>query len=125
MVSPNRKGYLCGAYSKHGRIACFHHFVSEIQIIEVILFRLNKAAEHLQNEDLNSERSIQTTDTIKQLHKGITEVEQSLLEITTKKRKYLELLSEDVLTHLEYREAMDSLHEETMHLNIKKSELNR
>lgn len=121
----NRKGYLCGSYSKHGRIACSHHFVREVHLEEVILTRLNKAAERLKNVDHNSERSVLTTETLKQLHKSIKEVEQSLLEITTKKRKYLTLLSEDVLTHPEYREAMDSLHEATLHLNIKRSELNR
>jgi len=121
----NRKGYICGSYSKHGRIACSHHYVNEDKLNIRILEDLNRAAQRIQHTNDMEDLDKETLHQSKSIKNKLEKLDSALESITMKKRKYLELLSSAVLAHHEYREAMNDLYLQSEELSVKKSELNR
>ncbi|WP_226670738.1 recombinase family protein [Metabacillus litoralis] len=119
----NRCGYICGRYARHGKSACTQRNVKEKYIEEHILNDIKEAASKVNQEQLleKMESSIakknhQVSITIKQLDSKISDIE-------SKKKRYLEMLAENLITHKEYRDAANDSDEQIKILKIKRSEL--
>ncbi|SES10166.1 recombinase family protein [Salipaludibacillus aurantiacus] len=119
----NRAGYICGGYARHGNIACTTHTIKEQTLVERILSDI-KEIHHLITDEsqlskLKSERKAQKTQSQVQ----VTKISKTIQSLKSKKKRYIDLLAENVITENDYREISTELEVKIKHQEKKRSEL--
>ncbi|TMW71158.1 recombinase family protein [Alteribacter natronophilus] len=119
----NRAGYICGSYGRHGKVACTSHAVKEDVLIKKVLLDIKKAHEFvLDQEYLNKIR--QGEEERREANKSaMTGVLEELETLKNKRKKYIEMLADDIISHSEYREVSDEAEFRVKELKRKQLEL--
>lgn len=117
----NRDGYICGKYAKHGKKACTANTVKEKALKELVLSDIKKFTKKINNKQFTF--SSNTFNADESLSYEIQEIENRIKNIQRKKKRYLEMLAEYLITHQEYRDSANDFNEQMKQLELKKSEL--
>ncbi|MGP4074082.1 recombinase family protein [Piscibacillus sp. B03] len=117
------QGYICGSYAKHGLIACTGRPIKEERLKDIVLNDIKQIQLNLNDEEFldglkNKLKAKEDKDNsvLKKLNKQIN-------DITSKRKHYIQLLSDEIITSGEYREIMDDLQVKLNKLKLKKSEI--
>ncbi|MCL9638305.1 recombinase family protein [Bacillus zanthoxyli] len=117
----NRDGYICGKYAKHGKKACTANTVKEKALKELILRDIKKFTKKINDKQFSFKSN--TFNGYENLAHEIEEIETYVQNIQQKKKRYLEMLAEYLITHQEYRDSANDFNEQINELELKKSEL--
>jgi site-specific DNA recombinase len=118
----NREGYICGKYARHGAIACTHRTINEQSLKSKILADISKMETLINQPNFLDEVTKKSKKNINNAKKSIDNINQEISKLKMKKKRYMELLVEDILTHEEYRDTANTLQEEIILLKGKRSE---
>jgi site-specific DNA recombinase len=119
----NRKGYICGAYARHGSKACSSHAVKEDFLKRTILSDIKMWVDQIDKEEYVKELEAKSKKSQHQLQKQLDKLTNDIDTLKKRKRKYVTLLADELITQKEYREMVDANNEELDELVIKKNEL--
>lgn len=119
----NRKGYICGAYARHGSKACSSHTVKEEFLIRTILSDIKMWVDQIDKEEYVKELEAKSNKSKHQLQKQLDKLTKEIDTMKKRKRKYVTLLADELITQNEYREMVDANNTELDELVTKKNEL--
>lgn len=119
----NRRGYICGYYARHGKIACSQRTIKEEDLKELILEDLNKMTQVVNDTGYLNRLSTESQNKQKKLSLSLGKIDDEITTSKSKKNRYLELLADKQITHEEYRDVSDMHQERINALNLKRSEL--
>lgn len=96
----NRQGYICGAYAKHGKVACTHHAIREDHLIAIIKKDL-KTYLSVDYDKLKLEQKIAKTS--KKIDNNIQKLHETIENLTLKNKKYLDSLIDGYISESDYQ----------------------
>jgi len=119
----NRLGYICGSYARHGNIACTNHSIPEKELEQVILKDI-----HWMYNKVSDKKFLSSVKALEKKRVHVSQKKLSLLdaEITSlkvKRRRYIEMLADNLISHDEYRDILSSKEAKVNELNETRSEL--
>ncbi|MGJ9384973.1 recombinase family protein [Salipaludibacillus sp. CF4.18] len=118
----NRDGYICGRYSKHGKGACTHHAIKEKDLNHIFLSDMEQKIDKISDDLALNKLDLQAKKKQKQYHQHLKIVDEKIVGLKSKKRRYLDLLANDLIFHDDYREVANIAQEEIEKLIIKRSD---
>ncbi|WP_265416823.1 recombinase zinc beta ribbon domain-containing protein [Alkalihalobacillus deserti] len=119
----NRKGYICGNYARHGKKACSSHSIKEDLLKDTILTDIKMLVNEIFQEEYVKQLEAQTKKSKQNLQKQLDKIEKQVNLIKGQKRKYINMLAEEIITQKEYREIVDANNIEIKELVKKKTDL--
>lgn len=119
----NRAGYICGAYARHGSKACSSHAVKEDFLIRTILSDIKMWVDQIDKEAYVKELEAKSIKSKLQLQKQIDKLTKEIDTLKKRKKNFVNLLADELLTHEEYRENVEATNTEINELVLKKTEL--
>ncbi|MEL3972044.1 recombinase family protein [Rossellomorea oryzaecorticis] len=119
----NRQGYICGRYSRHGKSACTHRAIKEELLKERVLQDVKIANRKVDKNKLLENQKKEAVQKNNEIRDKIKQIDVEVKEIESKKKRFLDMFADNLITHGEYRSAADDLVEKANQLNIKRSEL--
>ncbi|MCT8139968.1 recombinase family protein [Anaerobacillus sp. CMMVII] len=120
----NRDGYICGRYARYGKNACCQRTIKEKHLQSLILADVTKMSLLVNSDSFIKDFNATSEEAKKRAQKDLLKIDKNVEELKLKKKRYLELLAADAITHEEYRDAADATQEELKILSLKRSELN-
>lgn len=118
----NRKGYVCGRYARHGKIACTQRTVKEQKLKNIIINDIQQVANLINNPEKLKDIITKEKENININNKQLSILERESSRLKARKKKYLELLADELISHDEYRESADELQKSITAIDVKKSE---
>jgi DNA invertase Pin-like site-specific DNA recombinase/ssDNA-binding Zn-finger/Zn-ribbon topoisomerase 1 len=119
----NRKGYVCGNYARHGKKACSSHSIKEDVLTDTVLTDIEKLVKEIHQEQYVKQLEAQSKKSKQSLQKQLDKVEKQVNIIKGRKRKYINMLAEEIITQEEYREIVEANNIEIKELVEKKTDL--
>jgi len=103
----NRKGYVCGNYARHGKKACSHHAIREKFLIDTISADIQELVEHINKDHYLKQLENESTKSKQSLQRQIVKLDKQIDSIKDRKRKYINLLAEEIISKEDYRESVE------------------
>ncbi|CAM4342554.1 recombinase family protein [Paenibacillus alkaliterrae] len=119
----NRAGYICGSYARHGSKACSNHAVKEEFLIRTILSDIKMWLDQIDKEAYVKELEAKSIKSKLQLQKQLEKLTKDIDTLKKRKKNFVNLLADELLTHEEYRENVEATNTEINELVLKKTEL--
>ncbi|GGM28974.1 hypothetical protein GCM10011351_13760 [Paraliobacillus quinghaiensis] len=119
----NRLGYICGNYARHGNIACTNHAISEKELEQVILNDIDWMYNKISDKKFLSDVKALEKKRVHSNQKELNLIDDEINSIKVKKRRYIEMLADNLISHGEYRDILSSKEAKVNELNEKRSEL--
>ncbi len=119
----NRKDYVCGNYARHGKKACSSHSIKEDLLKDTVLTDIQKLVKEIYQEQYVKQIEAQSKKSKQSLQKQLDKVEKQVNIIKGRKRKYITMLAEEIITQEEYREIVEANNIEIKALVEKKTDL--
>lgn len=119
----NRNGYICGAYARHGSKACSSHTVKEVFLTKTILSDIKMWVDQIDKDEYVRELEGKSKRFKLQLQKQLDKLTKDIDTLKKRKREFINLLADELITQKEYREIVDTSNTELDELVIKKNEL--
>ncbi|NYE09598.1 vacuolar-type H+-ATPase subunit I/STV1 [Bacillus niacini] len=119
----NRKGYICGNYARYGKKACSSHCIEEDILKDTILTDIQDFVKQIDKEQYLKQLEAQTKKSKQNLRKQLEKLEKQIDLIKSRKRKYINMLAEEIISHVDYRENVEANNIEMAELVEKKNEL--
>ncbi|ART78516.1 recombinase family protein [Sutcliffiella horikoshii] len=119
----NRKGYICGNYARHGKKACSSHLISEESLKVTILSDIQAIVKQIDKEPYMKKVEAQSKKAKQNMEKQLVKIDKQLDIIKGRKRKYINMLAEEIISHEDYRESVEFNNIEKNKLVEKKNEL--
>ena len=119
----NRKGYICGSYARHGKKACSNHVIREDLLKNTVLTDIQELVKQIDKEQYLKKLEAQSKKSKQSLQKQLEKIDKQLEIIKGRKRKYINMLAEEIITQEEYRENVEANNIEINELAKKKNEL--
>lgn len=119
----NRKGYICGNYARHGKRACSSHCIEEDLLKDTILTDIQEFVNQIDKEQYLKQLEAQTKKFKQNLQKQLSKFDKQIDLIKSRKRKYINMLAEEIISHEDYRENVEANNIELAELVEKKNEL--
>jgi site-specific DNA recombinase len=119
----NRKGYICGNYARHGNKACSNHFIKEDLIKDTILNDIQQLVKQIDKEQYVKQLEAQTKKFKQSLIKKLEKIEKQMDIIKGRKRKYINMLAEEIISNQDYLENVEANNIEINELVEKKNDL--
>ncbi|RCW65789.1 DNA invertase Pin-like site-specific DNA recombinase [Saliterribacillus persicus] len=120
----NRKGYICGNYAKNGNLACSHHAIKETAIKKVILENIQSFSIFIKEPEIVLKLKQNDITQIEYSQSALIKLEEKIAAIKSKKRKYIDLLADNIISLDDYHDMMNAVKNDQIALEIEKSELN-
>lgn len=99
----NRKGYMCGNYYKHCKIACSQHKVVEKELEEVILSDIKHLVKNIEYDDVLNKYKNKIKKNQKSIDTKFKKLETQKQVLEKKKSQSLDLLLENIITKNDYQ----------------------
>lgn len=119
----NRKGYICGGYGRHGSKKCSHHVIKEVELKTIILHDLKQFANEVNKQGLVKKLETQALKIEKQTIKKLMSIDKDIERLKEKKKKYLDLLADEIISKDDYQTAIEDTNNEMKMLTAQKMEL--
>jgi site-specific DNA recombinase len=119
----NREGYICGSYARYGKKACSNHVIREDLLKITVLTDIQELVKQIDKEQYLKKLEVQSKKSIKSVQKQLEKIDKQLEIIKGRKRKYINMLAEEIITHEEYRENVEANNIEINDLAEKKNDL--
>lgn len=119
----NRKGYICGNYARYGKRACSSHCIEEDLLKDTILTDIQDFVKQIDKEQYLKQLEAQTKKSKQNLRKQLEKLEKQIELIKSRKRKYINMLAEEIISHADFRENVEANNIEMAELVEKKNEL--
>ncbi|OIJ16541.1 recombinase family protein [Anaerobacillus alkalidiazotrophicus] len=119
----NRKGYICGNYARYGKKACSGHLIKEDSLIDTVLTDIQELVKQIDKEQYLKKLEAQSKKAKHSLQKQLEKIDKQLDIINGRKRKYINMLAEDIITQEEYRENVEANKIEINELEVWKNNL--
>jgi site-specific DNA recombinase len=119
----NRKGYICGNYARHGKKACSSHLIKEDLLIDTVLTDIQELVKQIDKEQYLKKLEAQSKKSKQSLQKQLVKLDKQIDIIKGRKRKYINMLAEEIITQEEYREIVEANNIEINELAEKKNSL--
>lgn len=119
----NRAGYICGKYARYGKKACTNHAVKEEVLINTILYDIKKLVEELNKEEYVKQLELKAKNSTSNFQKQLDKLNKQIEVLKKRKRKYINLLADEHISHDEYRENVEVNNIEIDKLVQEKNEL--
>ncbi|MEH7154714.1 recombinase family protein [Neobacillus drentensis] len=119
----NREGYICGSYARYGKKACSNHVIREDLLKITVLTDIQELLKQIDKEQYLKKLEAQSKKSKQSLQKQLEQIDKQLEIIKGRKRKYINLLAEEIITQEEYRENVEANNIEINELAKKKNEL--
>ncbi|CAK7050548.1 recombinase family protein [Tissierella sp.] len=119
----NVKGYNCGKYIKHGKIACVPHIVKENDLKEVILEDIRQISSKLNSDKILNKFKTKIEKNEKGNKDKIKKIDVEIEILEKRKNALLDNLLDETITKTIYKNKAKELENEINNLEIKKSEL--
>ncbi|MEH7237899.1 recombinase family protein [Bacillus sp. JJ1562] len=119
----NRKGYVCGNYARHGKKACSHHSIKEKLLIDTISADIKELVDHIDKDQYVKQLENESTKSKQNLQKQLGKLDKQINSVRDRKRKYINLLAEEIITKEDYRESVEANNNEIKNLVDKKNDL--
>lgn len=100
----NRKGYVCGSYARHGKKACSSHSIKEDILKDTVLTDIQNLVKKISQEQYVKQLEAQSKKSKQILQKQLDKIEKQVNIIKGQKRKYINMLAEEIITQEEYHE---------------------
>ncbi|MEH7253305.1 recombinase family protein [Neobacillus niacini] len=115
----NRKGYICGNYARYDKKAWSSHCIEEDILKDTILTDIQDFVKQIDKEQYLKQLEAQTKKSKQNLRKQLGKLEKQI----SRKRKYINMLAEEIISHVDYRENVEANNIEMAELVEKKNEL--
>ncbi|WP_096187054.1 recombinase family protein [Evansella halocellulosilytica] len=119
----NRKGYICGNYARHGSKACTHHAVKEKVLKNTILSDINTLVNKIDKEHYIKQLEVKSKKSKVSIQKQINKVTKQIEILRNRKRKFVNMLADELITHEDYRDNVEANNIEINDLVMKQSKL--
>lgn len=119
----NRKGYVCGAYNKHGGKACSDHMVREDVLSNKILNDINQAIKYVDKDNFFSDFKDTISKYISDSRAKLKYLENRMVTLSKRKNKALSLFIDNKITQENYNLFIDDIDLKIQKINIQKKEL--
>jgi site-specific DNA recombinase len=119
----NRRGYVCGNYAHHGKKACSHHAIKEKLLIDIISADIQDLVDHIDKNQYLKQLDNESTKLKQNLQKQLEKLDKQINSVKERKRKYINLLAEDIISKENYRESVEANNIEINNLVEKKNDL--
>jgi site-specific DNA recombinase len=119
----NRSGYICGSYARHGKKACTSHAIKEDVLKETILNDIKSLAQQIDKEQYIKKMERKSKSTKSENQKKINSINQKIDVLKNRKRKFIDLLADGIITHDDYHESVEAANKELNELMKQKNEL--
>ncbi|MFJ7727315.1 recombinase family protein [Neobacillus sp. NPDC097160] len=119
----NREGYICGSYARHGKKACSNHLIKENLLKDTVLTDIQKLVKQIDKKQYLNKLEAQSKKSKQNIQKRLEKLDKKLEIIKGRKRKYINMLAEEIITQEEYRENIEANNTEINELVEKKNNL--
>ncbi|MEH7272247.1 recombinase zinc beta ribbon domain-containing protein [Neobacillus vireti] len=119
----NRKGYICGKYARYGKRACSSHYIEEDLLKDTFLTDIQDFVKQIEKEQYLKQLGVQTKKSKQNLQKQLEKLEKQIDLIKSRKRKYINMLAEEIISQEEYRENVEANNTEINELVKKRNVL--
>lgn len=118
----NRKGYICGSYARHGKKACTAHTIKEKFLKETILYDIKTLVKQIDKEQYIKKMERKSKSSKSNSQKKLQRIDNQIDVLKKRKRNYIDLLADGVITNEEYREIIEANNEELTELIKQKND---
>ncbi|WAA12619.1 recombinase family protein [Fervidibacillus halotolerans] len=119
----NRRGYICGSYARHGKKTCTAHTIKEDFLKETILDDIQTLIQQVDKEKYIKKMERKSKSTKSHSQKKINKINKQMDVLKNRKRKFINLLADGIITHEEYQESIEATNKELTELIEQKNEL--
>lgn len=119
----NRDGYICGAYARHGKKACTVHTIKEDFLKETILNDIKSLIHQIDKEQYIKKMERKSKSTKSDSQKKINKINKQMDVLKNRKRKFINLLADGIITNEEYQESIEATNKDLTELMEQKNEL--
>ncbi|MDL0420803.1 recombinase family protein [Caldibacillus thermoamylovorans] len=119
----NRDGYICGAYARHGKKACTAHTIKEDFLKETILNDIKSLIHQIDKEQYIKKMERKSKSTKSDSQKKINKINKQMDVLKNRKRKFINLLADGIITNEEYQESIEATNKDLTELMEQKNEL--
>jgi site-specific DNA recombinase len=109
--------------ARHGKRACSSHCIKEDLLKDIILTDIKEFLKQIDKELYLKQLEAQTNKSKQNLRKQLDKLEKQIDLIKSRKRKYINMLAEEIISHADYRENVEANNIEMAELVEKKNEL--
>lgn len=121
----NRKGYICGGYAKHGKIACTQHVIKEDELKRIILEDIRKMATNIDHTELLKTMKSKFEKLEKENIKKLKKIEEQIKVLINRKRNYINLLADNIISKSDYDDMVKDNQKKLEDLKLKKLEIEK
>lgn len=121
----NRKGYVCGNYYKHGKIACSQHKIVEKELEKAILNDIRNFAKTIVDNDILDTYRKKVAKNKKSINNKIKKIDVKKKTLEKRKSSALDLLLDEVISQDIYNSKIDEIDNDLLQLEKEKFELNK
>lgn len=118
----NRDGYICGSYARHGKKACTAHTVKENILKETILADIKMLIQQIDKEQYMKELEKKSRESKNGIQKKIDKIDKQIEVQKNRKRKYINLLADELITYDDYQDSIALNNKDLTELVEKKNE---
>jgi hypothetical protein len=97
---------LCGSYARHGKKACTAHTIKEDFLKETILDDIQTLIQQVDKEKYIKKMARKSKSTKSDSQKKINKINKQIDVLQNRKRRFINLLADGIITHEEYQESM-------------------
>ncbi|UOQ44072.1 recombinase family protein [Halobacillus salinarum] len=119
----NRKGYICGSYGRYGKKACSSHSVKEDILKRTIITDIKKHMEDINKEEYVKQLELQNKKSRSDAEKQITKLDRQIDTLRKRKRKFVNLLADELISQEDYRDNVEANNKEIDEFIEQKNEL--
>ncbi|KIO67130.1 hypothetical protein B4064_1065 [Caldibacillus thermoamylovorans] len=119
----NRDGYICGAYARYGKKACTAHTIKEDFLKETILNDIKSLIHQIDKEQYIKKMERKSKSTKSDSQKKINKINKQMDVLKNRKRKFINLLADGIITNEEYQESIEATNKDLTELMEQKNEL--
>ncbi len=119
----NQKGYICGNYARHGKKACSNHLIKEDLIKVTILNDLKELVKQIDKKQYVQQLEAQTKKSKQRIQKQLEKIDKHLNIIKGRKRKYVNMLADELISKQDYLENVEANNIEINELVEKKNSI--
>lgn len=121
----NRKGYICGRYAKHGKVACTQHSVKEEDLKELILKDIRQVSEKLNSDKIFNKFKSKIEKTERSSEDKIKKIDREIEAFKKRKNSLLDNLLDETITKEIYKTKSKEITENIYKLELQKTELKK
>ncbi|MEK6453311.1 hypothetical protein NST54_04560 [Caldifermentibacillus hisashii] len=113
---------MCGSYARHGKKACTAHTIKEDFLKETIPDEIQTLIQ-VDKEKYIKKMARKSKSTKSDSQKKINKINKQMDVLKNRKRKFINLLADGMITHEEYQESIEATNKDLTELMEQKNEL--